>query len=186
MTLWESMTGKLLLTITLLPVVSFAQDGAYRAAVFCGAGYGTFFDDEGSLGSGPTYRAGAEWRVSRRLGLRGELLGIHHSRNDAFEVRGNAEHVLGNAVFYFSSRSNIQPYLTAGLGLQRVAHTYSWPGLPFGPYRTRRNDFAADFGIGMKVFVNRRWSLDPEFTTSVGRNYFALANYFSMKAAYHW
>jgi opacity protein-like surface antigen len=183
---WKSVIGNLTLIVMAMPVVGLAQDFSYRGSVFGGAGYGNFLDDEGSIGTGPTYRSGAEWRVLPRLALRGEFIGMHHSRNDYFRVRGNAEHVLGKVAFYFS-RSKVQPYITAGLGLQHVAYSYSWPAAPqLGVHRVAKTDLAAAFGLGMKLFVSRHWSLDPEFTAITGRGAYTMANYISMKAAYHW
>ena len=174
------------LFLVLGPLKSFAEDYSYRGSVFGGAGIGRFYDDEGSLGRGVTYRAGAEWRPLSRLGVEAELLGIHHSRNDAFQVRGNGLSLSANARFYFS-RSKVQPYVLGGSGLLRTDYRYSWPGTVNGEFRRSKTEPALSLGAGIRFFINRRWSLDPQIRTAVSSpSYYAIVNYFSMSLGYHW
>ena len=115
-----------ILVMTFISPFLNAQDSTWKARVFGGAGFGRFFDDEGSLGQGATYRAGVEWRPLSRLGVQGELLGIHHTRRDRFQVNGDSAGFSGNAVLYFS-RSRVQPYILGGLGVLKTSYTYGWP-----------------------------------------------------------
>ena len=181
---------RLLLTLTLAlvlcPLTFFAQDYAYKGGAYGGVGGGGFFDDEGSLGRGLTYRTGVEWRPLSRLGVEAELLGIHHTRSDYFEVSGNALSLSGNAVYYFS-RSRIQPYVLCGLGLIKADYRYSWPGTTNGEFHKSTTEPAFNFGLGIRLFVSRRWSLDPQFRLAVSSpSYYAIGNYFSTSLAYHW
>ncbi len=173
------------LCLVLRPLVVLGQEPIYKAELYGGIGYGKFFDDEGSLGSGPTYKAGVGRRVSNRLAVRAEILGIHHTRGDYFHVAGNSLFVLGNAVYFFS-KSRVQPYVLAGIGAHKTNYRYSWPGTANGEYRISKTGLAADFGAGVKLFLSRRWSLDPEFRVAVSRSYYSLANYLSANLTYHW
>jgi hypothetical protein len=162
-----------------------AQDLGTKKSVFVGAGYGQFYDDEGSLGSGPVFRAGAEWRPFRRFALRGEMYGIHHTRTDSFEVSGNSVSAFGSGVYYFMNGTT-QPYLSVGLGIQQHDFRYSWPSSPdLGRFHASGNSAAAFLAFGAEMFVNRRWSIVPEFRVVAGREYIC-AGYFSLAAAYHW
>ena len=78
------------LSLVLTPLAAFGQESAYKAELYGGIGHGKFYDDEGSLGAGPTYRAGVGMRVASRLAVRAEALGIHHTRGDYFHVTGNS------------------------------------------------------------------------------------------------
>ena len=180
---------RLALGIALLVLVSFpamAQDYLYQARLFGGAGIGKFYDDEGSLGKGWTYRTGAEWRPLSRLGLQGELVGIHHTRGDYFNVRGDAAMFSGNAVYYFS-RSRVQPYLLAGIGVLKTSYNYGWPAGDPRRYSVSKTETQLSLGGGMQVFLNRRWSLDPHLRLAASApSGYALVNYFSISAGYHW
>ena len=163
-----------------------AQDNTWKARVFGGVGIGRFFDDEGSLGQGATYRAGAEWRPLSRLGVQGELLGIHHTRRDHFQVDGDSAGFSGNAVLYFS-RSRLQPYILGGLGVLKTSYTYGWPDASLERYSVSRTELSMNFGGGVLLFLNRHWSLDPQVRILVSTpSGYSLANFFSMSASYHW
>jgi opacity protein-like surface antigen len=139
------------------------QDYRYSGEVYGGAGCGKFYDDEGSLGTGPTYRAGAGWRLTRHLGIQGELVGIHHARRDNFRVQGNAWSAFGNVLYYFST-SKVQPYVLGGLGALNTTYHFSFPQVPGLPENSvSRTDLAIALGAGARVFLSRRWSLDPQF-----------------------
>jgi hypothetical protein len=167
------------------PLLAYGQDFAYKGGAYGGLGYGRFYDDEGSLGSGLTYRVGAEWRPWRRVGFEAELFGIRFNRGDLFHVEGNTQFVLANATYYFS-RSRVQPYVKGGIGAYRTNYTYSWP-ITMGPvYRASDNGLAVNFGAGVRIFVNRRWSVNPDFRLTGCKGYYSLFGYFSMSAAYHW
>ncbi len=173
------------LVLVLFPLTSLSQDFGYKGAAFGGAGYGRFAEDEGLLGTGLTYRAGAEWRFSRRGALEGELYGIHFTRKDYFRVNGDTQFVLANALFYFS-RSNIQPYLKGGIGLHSSRYSFSWPSSSSTLYDRSTSGVAVGFGAGVKVFVNRRWSVNPDFRIIGAEGLYSLFGYFSVCAGYHW
>jgi opacity protein-like surface antigen len=174
------------LALVLCPLMSVAEDYSYRGRVFGGVGGGRFYDDEGSLGRGVTYRAGAEWRPLTRLGIEAELLGIHHTRHDYFQVRGNGLSISANALFYFS-RSKVQPYVLGGIGMLKTDYRYSWPGTANGEFHRSETEPALNLGAGIRFFINRRWSLDPQIRTAVSSpSYYAIVNYFSMSLGYHW
>ncbi len=163
----------------------FSQDFVPKGAVYGGAGYGKFYDDEGALGSGITYRAGGEWRVFRRLGIEAELLGIHFTRGDYFQVTGDSQFGFVNAVYYFS-KSGVQPYFKGGVGLYGTKYTYTWPSSSSQEYHHSKSGAAFDVGAGLRFFVNRHWSVNPDFRVAGGAGYYSLFCYFSMSAAYHW
>jgi hypothetical protein len=175
-----------ILVMTLLSPFLNAQDSTWKARVFGGVGIGRFFDDEGSLGLGATYRAGAEWRPLSRLGVQGELLGIHHTRGDRFQVNGDSAGFSGNAVLYFS-RSRVQPYILGGLGVLKTSYRYGWPEYSAERYSVRKTELSMNFGGGALLFLNRHWSLDPQVRVIVSNpSGYSLANFFSMSASYHW
>ncbi len=181
---------RLLLSATLMlilcPLTSFAEDYLYKGRVYGGVGGGRFYDDEGSLGRGLTYRTGVEWRPLNCMGLEAELLGIHHTRSDAFQVRGNARALSANAVYYFS-RSKAQPYVLGGFGLLKVDYRYSWPGTANGEFQKSKTEPALNFGVGVRLFISRRWSLDPQFRWAISApSAYAIGNYFSTSLAYQW
>lgn len=180
-----SILGLCFMYLVLTPFIAFGQESTYKAELYGGIGYGKFYDDEGSLGRGPIYRAGVGVRVASRLALRAEALGIHHTRGDYFHVTGNSLFVFGNAVYFFP-RSRVQPYLLAGIGGHRADYRYSWPGTSNGEYRISKSGLAVDFGAGVKLFLSPRWSLDPELRIACSRSYYSLFNYLSANLAYHW
>ena len=179
---------QLTIVITLLALLPFraaGQDYSYQAKIFGGVGIGKFFDDEGSLGKGATYRTGVEWRPLSRLGLQGELSGVHHTRGDAFNVNGNAVSFSGNVVYYFS-RSRVQPYILAGIGVLKTSYNYGFPSIEARRFSVSKTEAEVNFGGGLQLFLNRRWSLDPQIRFAASIPNYALANYFSISAAYHW
>ena len=176
-----------MLACALFPWTAPGQDYSYKGRLYGGLGTGRFYDDEGSLGNGPTYRAGSEWRPLKHLGIGGELMGIHHRRRDYFHVQGNDVAFSVDAICYFS-KSRLQPYVLGGIGILLPHYSYSWPGLPdAGSFKASKQDRAINLGAGAKFFINRRWSLDPEARLLLSSpNGYALVNYFSMAASYHW
>ncbi len=176
--------GLCILLLITCPSAAWGQDYVPKGSIFGGVGFGRFYDDEGSLGSGWTVRAGAEWRPFHRFGFEGEYLGIRFHRTDAFKVDGNTHWAFGNVAFYFS-RSRIQPYVKGGIGYQRTEYTYSWPGIPVPEFHKSRSNVAANSGAGIRFFVNRHWSINPEIRLVGGGQYIA-TNYFSISTGYHW
>jgi hypothetical protein len=174
-----------LLVFVACPLVVLGRDFGGKYGLQGGIGYGKFFDDEGSLGSGLTYRAGAEWRPFRKAGFEGELLGIQYARGDAFHVDGNAQFCFGNAIWYFS-RSRFQPYLRTGIGAFKTGYTYSWPISMSPVYRVSKSGAAFNFGTGIRIFLNRHWSLNPDFRLIEARANYTMVSYVSMTAGYHW
>jgi hypothetical protein len=174
-----------LMMLLACPFLAHAQDYSYKGSAYGGLGYGRFYEDEGSLGSGLTYRAGAEWRPLRRGGFEAELFGIHFNRADYFHVEGNTQFVLANAAWYFS-RSRVQPYIKAGIGAYRTNYSYSWPVTSGPTYQASHSGLAVDLGAGIRIFFNRHWSLNPDLRVIGSNNYYSLLGYFAMSAAYHW
>ena len=178
--------GFSLLFFALFPLMVLGQDFDYRGEVFGGAGYGKFYDDEGGLGTGLTYRTGISWRFLNHFGAGVELLGIRHTRKDSFHVQGDSLAFFGNAAYYFS-RSKTQPYVLGGLGAQRADFTYSWPEMSCAEYQASKTELAYNVGVGIKFLLNRNWSFDPQFrwAFSTPSNYW-LVSYLSVALAYHW
>lgn len=168
---------------TLISVAAQAQDSTRKGTISSGVGYNKFYDDEGSLGAGPTYQAGAEWRPWQRFGLEAQFVGIHFARTDYFHVRGHSESVCANAVYYFS-KSTVQPYIKGGIGMLSTRYAFSWPASSSLQYQKSKTGAAVDIGAGIRFFLNRRWSLSPEVSLAAAGEYFVV--HFSMKAAYHW
>jgi opacity protein-like surface antigen len=166
------------------PLAAFGQDYVPKGSVDGGLAYGKFYDDEGSLGSGLSYRASAGWRPWGRFGFEGELLGIRFRRGDAFKVEGNAQLVFGNVIWHFS-RSRVQPYIKGGVGALRTDYTYSWPGLPSPTFHKSKSGIAADLGAGVQFFLNRHWSMNPDFRLAAGSEYI-MTTYVSISLGYHW
>jgi len=177
--LW--IVGPIILMVS--PMSAKGQDYAYQGSVYGGSGFGRFYEDEGSLGSGITYRAGAEWRPLRRAGFEAELLGIRFDRGDSFHVEGDAQFVFANAIWYFS-QSRVQPYVKGGLGAYRTRYIVSWPGIPAN--KISRNGTAFNLGAGIRFFVDSNWSVNPDFRLTGGTGYYSLFSYLSISAAYHW
>jgi opacity protein-like surface antigen len=174
-----------ILFLMLLPAATFGQDYAYKGAVFGGLGFGQFYDDEGSLGKGLTYRAGVEWRPQGRLGFEADLLGSQFERNDYFNVRGNAQFIFANALYYFS-KSKFQPYIKGGIGGFRTRYSYGWPISSPEQYHASKAGAAFDLGAGVRFFPSRHWSVNPDLRLLGGVAGYALLSYFSISAAYHW
>lgn len=174
-----------ILFLMTFPLTGLAQDFTHTGSAYGGIGAGKFYDDEGSLGRGLTYRAGVEWRPISRIGLEADLLGIHFTRSDYFNVRGNTQYIFTNGIYYFSV-SGTQPYIKGGIGLFRTAYSYSWPASSSQEFHASKTGIALDFGAGIRFFVNRRWSINPDLRLVGGASGYALVSYFSLSAAYHW
>ena len=177
--------GLPILFFVVSPLASLAQDYAPKGSVGGGMGHGRFLDDEGTLGTGLLYRGAAEWRPISRLGLEAEIQGTSFQRGDNFHVNGDAHFVFANAIFYFS-RSRVQPYIKGGAGFYRTRYTYSWPVSSPEEYHQARSAAAVNLGGGLRFFLNRHWSVTPDFRLAVGSGYHALISYPSITAAYHW
>jgi hypothetical protein len=183
----KSATYRLAFWIVLLLACSAAasaQGFDYIGSVCGGVGGGKFYDDEGSLGTGVMYRLGGEWRPLSKLGLEADLVGIHFTRDDAFNVSGNTQFFFINAVYYFSHFRG-QPYLKGGTGLLRTRYDYSFPASSPQVFRGSKTGIAVDFGAGIRFFVNERWSVTPDFRVAVGGGGYSLVSFLTVSAAYH-
>jgi hypothetical protein len=159
------------------------QDPTYQGRLFGGIGFGNYYEDEGSIGTGVSYRAGAERRAFPRIGFEAEVIGLAFKRGDSFASEGNSQFALANAALYLTT-SRIQPYLKLGLGASRTRYHYSLPGTPV--LQRSKNGAAAGLGAGIRFFANRHWSISPEVRVIGAAGGYTLFGYLSVSAAYHW
>lgn len=141
-----------------------AQEYRYRSEIFGTLGYGRASDDEGSLGSGLNGGGGFGFRVSPKFGLELDVNGFRHERKTSpgLLFRGSGVFVTGNALYHFGSGlGRAQPYVVVGAGVLHKRNTSSFDESP--PLDVSGRGFAMNAGTGVKIFVNRRFSLRPEF-----------------------
>lgn len=142
----------LLLLIVALPLIA-QQTG--RADVFSLIGIGKVYDDEGSLGSGPSGGFGIGYRLTKRLGVEAEVNAFRSERDFGVvppPFRHSGFQVMGNALAHFGP-ARARFYLLGGLGAMGV--------------RNRNRDvadtrFGIGFGVGMKIFASEHIYIRPD------------------------
>lgn len=131
-----------------------------RAEVFGAIGAGKVYDDEGSLGSGPSGGGGIGYRLRKRLGVEAEVNGFRSTRDfggGAPVFRMSGLHVMANALSHFGP-PKAQFYVLGAAGVVRVStRTRADGGLNLG------------FGVGLKIFATERVYLRPDFRIFAGR-----------------
>jgi hypothetical protein len=126
-----------------------------RAEVFGMIGIGKTYDDEGSLGSGPSGGGGVGYRLRKRLGVGAEINAFRSKRDfGSFQppFEHNGVHVMGNALAHFGP-PRAQFYLLGGAGLAHLRNV----GRDISETK-----FGICFGVGMKIFASRRIYVRPD------------------------
>jgi opacity protein-like surface antigen len=157
-----------LLCFLLLAPTVLAQNYASRGEVFGSIGGGKTYDDEGSLGSGFDVGGGVGFRLTPRFGVEGQINRLDYKRDFSSGVRfeGTALFTTANVLYHFTT-SQAQPYVIGGLGFVHHENRSRFPGDNSLPTRTS-NGFAKNFGAGVKIFLNKKFSLRPEFRVFLG------------------
>jgi hypothetical protein len=168
---------------------SAGQDPSARVEVFAGAGVARMGGDEGSLGHGASLVGGVGFRFAPRVSLEVDLMRAQHERSIAGgPLEGTATGVFGDVVYYFAEgRAQVFVMGSAGLLSSRTEHTFSPSGGPPMTFRSQDDNFAWGGGAGVKIFVNPRLSLRPQFRLvfSEATGVMGLANT-SVAIGYHW
>jgi hypothetical protein len=132
-----------------------------KADVFGLIGYGKTADDEGSLGGGMNVGGGIGYRLTRRIGIEGEVNGFRSRRDFGHGVpsfQHSGAHAMANVLAHFGPPRS-QFYLLGGVGLVHVKNVQygdSGIGLNLG------------FGAGFKAFVSERVYVRPDFRLMAG------------------
>jgi opacity protein-like surface antigen len=158
-----------LLLLLALPLA--AQQG--RVDVFGLIGVGATYDDEGSLGRGVSGAAGIGYRLTKRLGIEGEVNAFSSKRDFGQIVppfQHSGAHVMGNALLHFGP-SRAQFYLLGGVGLLHVKNKST---------NQSDNGFNVGLGLGMKIFATSHIYIRPDFRIFGGSTNQAVESPFSM------
>jgi hypothetical protein len=184
----------ILMTLLLLAPAALAQDMERRAEVFGSLGGGRVYEDEGVRGNGLEIGGGVGYRITPRFSVEGQVSGVSYKRDFRSGVRfeGTAVFVTGDVLFHFST-SKVQPYALFGMGLSHDKRRSQFPGVEFSPQPTV-NGLAMRFGAGVKIFLNKKYSLRPEFGFAAGSNegtnqnfeQFIAVGRASLAFTYHW
>jgi hypothetical protein len=155
-----------------------------RADVFGTIGLGKVYDDEGSLGSGPSGGGGIGYRLRKRLGVEGEINAFRSRRDFASSVspfQHNGVHLMANFLSHFGP-PRAQFYLLGGVGLLHVKNV-----------RRGVSDtgFNVGFGLGFKFFATEHIYIRPDLRIFGGGTSQAVESPFSMirigiGAGYSW
>jgi opacity protein-like surface antigen len=182
----------ILLGILLLAPAALAQNQERRGEVFGSLGGAKAYDDEGSIGKGLDIAGGVGFRLTPKVGIEAQVNHFDYERNFASGVRfaGTAVFTTANLLYHFST-SKAQPYVVGGVGFVHHENRTRFPGIEFPGERTT-NGFASNFGAGVKIFLNQKISIRPEFRVFIGDTAgsgveppFSVGRA-SVAVAYHW
>jgi hypothetical protein len=153
----------ILMGLLLLAPAALAQDMERRGEVFGSLGGGKAYDDEGSLGKGLDMGGGVGIRLTPNIGIEGQVNRIDYERNlfSGARFAGSAVFSTANLLYHFS-KSKAQPYVVGGFGFVHHENRSRFPGDEVLAKRTS-NGFATNFGAGVKLFLNKKFSIRPEF-----------------------
>lgn len=145
-----------------------AQNHDARAEVFGSIGGGKVYDDEGSLGKGLDIGGGIGFRLTSKLHIEGQVNGIDYERNFASGVRfaGTAIFTTANLRYHFST-AKVQPFIVGGVGFVHHENRSRFLEDNFPTKRTT-NGLATNFGGGVEIFLNKKFSIKPEFRIFLG------------------
>lgn len=176
------------MSLLLLAPATLAQGMERRAEVFGSLGGGKAYEDEGLRGNGLTIGGGVGYRLTPRVGIEAQVNGMHYRRDFRSGVRFEGTVVLTTAnLLYHFSTSRVQPYVFGGIGHSYDRRNSQFPGAPFLPQQTA-NGYAINFGVGVKIFLNKKYSLRPEWAFGGGTSFeqsIALGRA-SLAFTYHW
>lgn len=175
---------------SLLASSTLRADEPPKREVFGSLGYGYNYDDEGSIGRGISGGGGFGYRIWPRFGVEGEVNAFRSRREFAAPIpafEANGLRLMGNGLIYLN-RGPAQAYVLVGFGLLRLHNDVGFSGLRLD---RSSNGVNAGTGVGVKVFVNRRWSIRPEFRVDAGATNGTIeAPFLSMRfqvgLGYHW
>jgi len=160
---------KLLIICFFLTVpTAFAQTASPRGEVFGSVGGGRAYDDEGNIGSGIDFGGGVGFRITPKFGIEGQVNRMIYERGFSSGVlfKGSAVFTTANVIYHFS-KEQAQPYVIAGVGFVHHENRSQFPVEPF-TIKGSTNGFAFDFGAGIRIFINKQFSLRPEFRVFIG------------------
>jgi opacity protein-like surface antigen len=158
----------ILMSFLLIAPATLAQSYDSRGEVFGSIGGGKIYDDEGSLGKGLDIGGGVGFRITPKVGIEGQVNRIDYERNFFSGVRfaGTAVFTTANLLYHFSTEK-VQPYLVGGVGFVHHENRSRFPEDNVLPKRTT-NGLATNFGAGVKIFLNKKFSVRPEFRIFLG------------------
>ena len=150
----------------LLGSQAVAQNHHNKVETFAGAGWTRFDGDEGSLGNGPGAVGGIGYRLASRASVELDLMRLQHQRNFSSGVRfeGTATGVFGDLAYHFSE-ARTQPFVMASAGVLHSSRTSNFPepGGAASVIRSHDNTLTWGGGAGVKIFLNLKLSLRPQF-----------------------
>jgi opacity protein-like surface antigen len=160
----------ILLSLFLLAPAALAQGMERRGEVFGSLGGGKAYEDEGLRGNGLTIGGGVGYRLTPRVGIEAQINGMSYERNFSSGVRFEGTVVLTTAnLLYHFSTSRVQPYVFGGIGHSYDRRDSQFPGDSL-PFKGTAQGFAINFGAGVKIFLNKKYSLRPEWAFGGGTN----------------
>ncbi|MCM3878623.1 MAG: porin family protein [Vicinamibacterales bacterium] len=170
------------LAILLFPALLSAQTTT-SPEIFVRAGLVKLWDDEGNLGTGPSFGGGAGIRLPIGIGI--EVIAEHHNNDRDFSsgatFHSTATSVMGRVAKYVGA-SRTQPYFGGSLGVLQVRTVSQFPGQPTND----RTTTSAAFGgfTGVRFAAGRHVFVRPEFELSFAGEHFRMGG--SVAAGYSW
>jgi opacity protein-like surface antigen len=175
----------ILIGIGVVPLPLCAQEWQkpaweYRMEFFGNTGFGTFHNGDHFLGNGLDYGAGIGVRpfsgALKGFGVEGWM-----SRLTGSESKPNISSSLDSrllavsALYHFRSGTRVQPFVSAGMGRIKMEYSYNCTDCVFVPdpvtgelvsvpqhWESKGSKNGIIFGGGMKIAVNRHFSIRPE------------------------
>jgi hypothetical protein len=148
--------------IVLAAFATAAGAQTYRSEIYGHAGWGSTWDDEGSIGDGPSAAVNVSRRLTRKIAVEGDFGYFRHVREFPLAtVKGSAATLTGNFVYHFT-KGRVQPYVLVGAGM-----------MIYNPDPRLDSDSATGwawgFGTGIKGYITERISIRPEWRVAVGQ-----------------
>jgi opacity protein-like surface antigen len=170
----------LLIGLLVCSCLARAEEFSFKREAFAKFGYGRTSEDEGSLGSGPVFSGGLGFQLTPHWQLAAEL---HFQQNTLsrgagqFFSEGDCLSFGASALYHFSG-SRARPYLRIGLYFARFEGAKGFaPEDPGGPggipdpgwrREGKQNFLGPEFGAGIKIFVTKNVSVQPELRLFAG------------------
>jgi opacity protein-like surface antigen len=154
-----------------------------RVEVFGGIGYGTFSNGDDNWGNGLDYGGGAGFRPFsgnlHRLGFEVRMIRLNTSEglSASSSQSLDARLFVTNAVYLFGrNEARMRPYAFGGLGYMTADYSHQCVDCVFDPDpvtgelvsrgvvedRVEDSEMGFTLGAGVKIFVQRRWSIRSE------------------------
>jgi hypothetical protein len=185
-------TCVLLVVVCVVAAMPLFGGDCPRTEVFGSAGWGRWWDNQGSSLQGLNGSIGIGRRLLPQFAIEGEVAAFRGSRwyfgmESPYHSRGLL--FTANAVLYVFRRERTEVFVLLGGGAARSTTKVEFPGVHYSQSGT---GFVANAGTGVKVFLTKHLALRPEVRvlgTPAGsslREPFSAELRFSIGLGYHW